>query len=199
MALSDRPYGPVSRGAGIPPIALNAQATSSGQQNSTLPVLTSLITTAETQILSGPIPQQPLSCAIPPSTAIEQTEFDVWASGYIKTEASGTVAIKLYAGTSTTISSNVELGTSGTVTQNTSTAPFWIHARCIYDSVSGLLCGTVEAYVNKTKVAEVTFLNFPTGLNNGNSPVAAFSLTATSSGATSGTPTTVNIQKFTCG
>lgn len=199
MALSDRPFGPTSRGAGIPPIGLNQPATAAGQQSSTLPVLATLTATAETQILSGPVPTQPLSIAIPPATALEQTKFDLYASGYIETTANGTVTIKLYEGVSTTIGSNLLLGSSGAVTQNTATAPWWLHAELIYDSVSGLLCGTVEFYINKTLVARVTLSNFPTGVNNDNDPVVEFSLTATSSGAGANTPTTVNVQKFTCG
>ena len=199
MSLADRPYGPVGRGAGIPPVSLNTQATASGQQTPTLPIELVLTGTTETIILGGPVPQIPLSCAIPPATGLEQTPFDVWASGYIKTTAAGTVTLNLYEGTSTTIASNIKLGTSGAVTQNTTTAPWYLHARCIYDSVSGLLTGTVEAYVNKTLVATATFLNFPTGINNEDSPVVAFSLSATSSGATAGTPTTINVQKFSCG
>jgi len=183
----------------VPPLGLNVQATAAGQQSATLPVTQSVVSTAQTQILSGPVPQIPLSCAVPPSTALEQTAFDFWASGYIATTASGTVTLDLYSGVSTTIGSNTLLGSSGAITQNTATAPFWLHARLIYDSVSGLLCGDVEAYVNKVKVAAVTLSNFPTGISNTNDPVAQFSMTIASSGATSGTPTTINVQKFTCG
>jgi hypothetical protein len=200
MALSDRPYGPVGRGAGIPPVALNAQATASGQQSSTLPVVANVVGTAETQILSGPVPQLPLSCAIPPATALEQTVFDVWVSGNITTKVTGTLAISLYEGDNTVIADNVKLGTTGAVNQiGSQTTPFYLHARLIYDSVGGLMCGTVEGYINKTAVAAATLLNFPIDIDNDNSPVATFSLTATCSTASPTNPVEINIQKFTCG
>lgn len=200
MALSDRPFGPTSRGTAVPPIALNEQATSlPAATGSPLPVTQVLTGTAETLVLVGPLPQVPLLCQVPPATALEQTVFDFWASGYLETTASGNVTLKVYEGTSATVGSNTLLGSSGTVAQATTTAPFWIHMRLIYDSVSGLLCGDVEFYVNKTKVASVTLSNFVTGVDNLVDPVASFCITLTSSGAGSGTPTTINVQKFTCG
>lgn len=201
MALSDRPYGPVSRGTAVPPVALNTQATSAGQQNPTLAVLQSIVGTAETQILSGPLPLAPLSCAIPPATQLEQTQFKVYASGYIATTASGTITLSLYSGVSTTIGSNTLLKASSAVTQNSATSPWWIEGTLIYDSVSGTLTGVVGFYINKVLVASATLANFPTGINNlnPNGPVVQFSLTIASSGAGSGTPTTINVQKFSCG
>lgn len=202
MALLDRPFGPVSRGAAVPPVALNTQATSAGQQNPVLPLLQSIVSTAETQILSGPLPLVPLNCAVPPATQLEQTPFDVSASGYITTTASGTITLSLYSGISTTIGSNTLLKASSAVTQNTATSPYWVRGKLIYDSVSGTLTGTVEFYINKVLVASATLTNFPTGINNlspTGAAVVQFSLTITSSGAASGTPTTINVQKFSCG
>lgn len=201
MALSDRPYGPVSRGAVVPPVALNTQATSAGQQTPTLPVLQSIVATAETQILAGPTPLLPLSCAIPVATENEQKRFSFDASGYITTTASGNITLTLYSGVSTTIGSNTLLKASSATSQASLTAPWWIHADLIYDSVSGLLCGKVEFYINKTLIAATTLTNFPTGINNLNAsgPVVQFSMTITSSGAGSGTPTTINVANFTCG
>lgn len=198
-AVSDRPFGPTTRATTVPPFALNTQAVAAGQQNVILPVSQTVAGTAETQIVSGQQPTLPISIAIPPATALEQTVFDLWASGVITTTASGNITLKLYEGVSATIGSNTLLGSSGTVAQATASAPFWVHARLIYDSVSGLLCGDVEFYVNKTKVASVTLSNFVTGISNLGDPVANFSLTITSSGATAGTLTTINLQKFSVG
>ena len=90
-------------------------------------------------------------------------------------------------------------GTSSTTTQNSATAPFWIHAKLLYDSVSGLLTGTVDFYINKVITASVTLSNFITGISDANDPVTSFSFSVTSSGAASGTPTTINVQAFTAG
>jgi hypothetical protein len=192
-------FAPVSRGAVVPPVALNTQATAVGQQTSTLPLLQSIVSTAETQILSGPVPQIPLSCALHPSTQSEQVKFNFDASGYITTTASGNITLSLYAGVSTTIGSNTLLKASSATSQASTTAPWWCHADLIYDSVSGLLCGTVQFYINKVLVAAATLTNFPTGINNANDPVEQFSMTITSSGAGSGTPTTINVANFSCG
>ena len=122
--------------------------------------------------------------------------------------ASGNVTIKLYEGSSETIGSNTLLGSSGAIAQASLTESFWVHARLIFDSVSGILAGDIEFYVNKTKVASVTLSNFPTGFLNQGNPSAnpptvavlpTFTLTFTSSGAAGGTLTTVNIQKFSVG
>lgn len=205
MTLAINKWGPVSRGAVVPPVALNTQATAAGQQTATLPVLQTLVATTETQILAGPTPLLPLSSAVHPSTQTEQVKFNFDASGYVTTTASGTITLSLYSGVSTTIGSNTLLKASSAVTQNGSTgsgavtAPWWIHADLIYDSVSGLLCGTVGFYINKTLVATATLANFPTAVNNANDPVVQFSMTATSSGAGSGTPTTINVANFSCG
>lgn len=198
-AVSDRPFGPTTRATSVPPFALNTQATANGQQNSILPVLQTLAGTAEVQIASGQLPTAPISIAIPPATALEQTVFDLWWSGYITTTASGNITLKVYEGNSTTIGSNTLLGSSGAIAQASETAPFWAHATLVYDSVSGKLDGKIEFFVNHTLVAAVAVSNTVTGVSNLGDPVAVFTLTATSSGATSGTLTTINTQKFSVG
>ncbi len=196
MALSDRPYGPTSGAASVAnQTSMNAQAAEPGP----LPAVLTLVSSTETVVPSTGNAAVPLTIAIPPDTAMEQTVLDLFASGYIKTLALGTVTVKVYEGTSETVASDTLLGTSGAVTQNTATAPFFAHARLIYDSVSGLLCGDIEFYVNEVKVASATLSNFVTGLKNSNSPVATFLLSVASSGATSTYPTTVNVNKFSVG
>lgn len=199
MTLAINRFGPVSRGAVVPPAALNTQATAVGQQTSTLPLLQSIAGTAETQILSGPVPQTPLSCAMHPSTQSEQVKFNFDWSGYIQTRASGNITLTLYAGVSTTIGSNTLLKASTATAQATAIAPYWVHADLIYDSVSGLLCGKVEFYINKVLTASATLTNFPTGISNLGDPVVQFSATITSSGAAPTTLTDINVANFSCG
>lgn len=209
MALSDRPYGPNSGAASVANIIpLNQQATQTQTLAGILPILFTLGAATQTIAPSAPNAAVPLSVQVLPDTQIEQTPFDVWASGYIQTRASGTLTIDLYEGSSETIGSNTLLGTSGAVTQNTAIAAWWAHARLIFDSVSGTLVGDIEFYVNKTKVASVTLSNFPTGFLNQGNPSAnpptvavlpSFTLTFASSGAAGGALTTVNIQKFSAG
>lgn len=199
MALSDRPFAPTTRATTVPPFALNTQAVAAGQQNVILSVLQTLAGTGETQIVSGQLPTAPISVAIPPATANEQTVIDLFWSGYVQTTASGNITLKVYSGNSTTIGSNVLLGSSGAIAQATSAAPFWAHATLVYDSVSGKLDGKIEFFVNHTLVAAVAISNTVTGVSNLSNPVAVFTLTAQSSGATAGTLTTINTQKFSVG
>lgn len=206
MPLSDRPFGITTRATTVPPTTLNTQATGgTNQANNIAPVQQVLTGTAETQLVSGQLPTAPLSIAIPPATNLEQSPFDLYWSGSVTTTSTTNLTAKVYAGVSTTIGSNTLLGSSGAIAQNGTTgtgavtAPFWAHARLIYDSVSGLLCGDIEFYVNKTKVASVTLSNFPTGISNLGDPVAQFSLTLQSSAGGAGTPTTINTQKFSVG
>jgi hypothetical protein len=187
-------------------VPLNQQATQTQTLSGVLPALLSLIATAETLIPSQPNNAVPLSIQVPPDTQIEQTVFDLWASGYAKTTASGTLTFKLYEGAA--IAGGNLLGSSGAITQNSATASWWIHCRLIFDSVSGVLAGDIEFYVNKTKVASVTLSNFVGGFLNAGNPSAnpptnavlpEFVISVASSGAGSGTPTTINVEKFSCG
>lgn len=209
MALSDRPYGPNSQAASVAnQIPLNQQATQTQTNSGPLPVQFNLVAATQTIAPSAPNPAVPLTTQIPPDTQLEQTVFDLWASGYIQTRATSTITIDIYEGSSETIASNVLLGSSGAVNQNTAIAAWWAHARLIFDSVSGTMAGDVEFYVNKTKVATVTLSNFPTGFLNQGNPSAnpptvanlpSFTLTFAASGATGLLPTTVNVQKFSVG
>jgi hypothetical protein len=209
MALSDRPYGPTSGAASVAnQIPLNQQATQTQTLAGPLPVQFNLVAATQTIAPSAPNPAVPLTAPMQPDTQIEQTVFDLFASGYIQTRAAGTITIDVYEGGSETIASNILLGTSGAVTQNTAIATWFAHAQLIFDSVSGVLAGTIDFYVNKTMVAKATLSNFPNGfLNQGNpsanpptvSNLPSFTLTFASSGATAPLPTTVNVQKFSVG
>lgn len=209
MALSDRPYGPTSGAASVAnQIPLNQQATQTQTLAGVLPVEFTLAAATETIAPSAPNAAVPLSIQVPPDTQIEQTVFDLWASGVIETTAAGNITVKLYEGSNETIADNTLLGSSGAIAQASATASWFLHARLNIESVTGVLSGDIEFYVNKTKVASVTLSNFPSGFLNQGNPSAnpptvanlpSFTLTFTSSGATAGTLTTVNIQKFSCG
>ena len=202
--LWDRQYGPVSGAASVAnQIPLNTQ----GNQPGVLPALQVVTATSETLIVAPINPAVALSVTLGPDTQIEQTPFEVNISGYIKTTASGTVTLKLYEGTAI-VSGNL-LKSSGAVTQNAATAAFYIQAKLMFDSISGNLVGSVKFYINEGIVAETTLTNFVNGpfLNAGNPganpPTVAllptFCFSITSSGAGSGTATTINVQKFSCG
>lgn len=208
--LADRQWGPVSGSANVAnQIPMNTEAQPTGP----LPATLSLTSSTETLVPSVNVATIPLSCAMHPDTGLEQTPVDLWASGLITTGTTTNITLKLYEGT--TITSGNLMGTSGTVAQNGTTgarvtAAFWIHARLIFDSVSGTLAGTIDFYINKTIVASVTLSNFLTGfLNQGNPsanpPTASllpqFVISVISSGATSSTNagTFVNVQKFSVG
>lgn len=215
MPLSDRPYGP-SLGGSSPSasLALNVQATNPGGPTAgPLPVTQAITSTAETLILGYPIAAAvALFCALGPDTTLEQSAFDLYISGIIQTSNTTNVTLKVYQGL--VISAGQLLGSSGAIAQNgtslavQNTASFIIHAQLIFDSVSGVLAGKIEFYVNKTVVAFVTLSNFVAGfLNVGNpnanpptvSNLPVFCLSLTSSAATALLPTTITVSKFSAG
>jgi len=209
MALSDRPNGPVSQAATVPnQIPMNTQAGQAGP----LPATQAIVSTAETLILSPELATVALMCALGPDTTIEQTVFDFFASGIIETTNATNVTIKIYEGA--VIAAGNLLGSSGAIAQNGASvavpnvAAWFAHASLIFDSVSGVLAGTIEFYVNKTIVAKVTLSNFVAGFANTGNPSAnpptypnlpSFCMSLTSSAATALLPTTINVQKFTVG
>jgi hypothetical protein len=165
-----------------------------------LPAAQAITVATESIILAPANPTGALTAVLGPFTALEQTVFDVIASGFITTKAAGTIALGLYAGASATVVAGSLLHkTAAAVTQNTTTAPWWIHAMLIYDSVSSKLQGKCGGTINNVIDPEIAISNVPTGISNLANPVATFSLSITSSGAAPGTPTTINVQKFNAG
>lgn len=208
--LRDRQWGPVSGSANVAnQIPMNTEATPTGP----LPATLTLTSSTETLVPSVNVATVPLSVAMHPDTALEQTFVDLYASGIATTGTTTNLTFKLYEGL--TITSGNLMGTSGAIAQNGTTSvrvtAFWeIHARLAIDSVSGTLVGSIDFYVNKGIVASVTLSNFLTGfLNQGNPsanpPTASllpqFVITVTSSGATASTnaSTVINVQKFSIG
>ncbi|MGA9668431.1 MAG: hypothetical protein WBQ94_04440 [Terracidiphilus sp.] len=196
MSLWNRPNGPVSPAANsATATALNTQAAISGP----LPLAVSITSATEAKILTAL--GTALTVALQPDSEFEQTVFDICVSGYIKTTASGTIAIGVYADSGTTVTAgNLLHKTASATTQNTATAPFFIQGRLIYDSVSGKLTGKIGGMINNVIDPDIAISNVLTGISNTTvaGPVA-FSLSVTSSGALTTAITTVNIQRFSVG
>jgi hypothetical protein len=198
MSLWDRPYGPTTGAASsAAQTALNAQAAG----NSVLPVSQTFVAATEAKILNPFNSAVALNIPLPPDTAMEQTVWDVSVSGYIKTGASGTIALGLYADALAAVTAgNLLHKTASAVTQNSATAPFFIHGKFVYDSVSGKLTGQVGGMINNVIDPEIAVSNVLTGISNLANPVLNLSLSVTSSGAGAGAAaTTINIQKFNAG
>lgn len=203
MSLWDRPNGPNTGAASVAnQIPMNSQAALPGP----LPSLFTINSTAETLVPNPVNLGVALTCALEPDTAIEQTIFNVVASGYIKTTSTTNITLKLYEGAA--IASGNLLKASTATAQNSATAAFFIKAELIFDSVSGILAGTVKFYINETVIAETTLTNFVAGFENNSNPSAnppitpnlpVFCFSVTSSAADGTHLTTVNVQKFSCG
>jgi len=202
MALSRRPYGPSPANvSGQNVFAQNVQAT---LNQGVLPALQS-ITVATEVVLTNPLNSaQLLGVPLPPKIGNEQIPIDVNWSGYIKTLASSNVTLKLYSGVSATVGSDTALATSGSVAVNTTSCPFFLHIKGIYDSVSGKFQGYYDGQLNATVISPTTLTAVPTGVTDagtGTPPqyVLSFLASVTSSGSTPTFPTTVNTQDFSAG
>jgi hypothetical protein len=137
---------------------------------------------------------QALVVNIPPNGPLEQEPFELVASGILEPAQSSTATIKLWSGTSTTVGSDTLLGSSGALTAFTRKTPWSMSAKLQYDSVSGLLAGTIEFVANNVIVARVAISNVITGVNNTNNPVASFVLSAAFGTATA--PNTIVVKDF---
>lgn len=197
MSLWDRPNGPQTIAASSSAQAgLNVQASLAAL----FPAILALIATAEVVVPNPENVAIALICPLPPNQpSLEQTLFNVIASGYLTTTNSTNVTLKLYQGTSLTPGSDNLLGTSGAIAQNTASAPWAIKAELLYDSVSGKLTGSIRFLLNNSFVAEVAVSTVVTGISNLKNPVANFLISATSSAAAGGNPTTVVVTKFSAG
>ena len=83
--------------------------------------------------------------------ANEQSDLVLEVCGYIKTTASGSIALGLYADAGISVTSgNLLHKTASAVTQNSASAPFSIRAVFRYDSVSGKLTGECKQSINNT-------------------------------------------------
>jgi hypothetical protein len=144
---SNRLFGP----SGIPGAAGQlAQNVQGSVAPAPLPAKQTVTVNTETVINNPALSAQPLLVSIPASALLEQNIFEIHASGYIKCNASSTLTLKLYSGSSATVGSDTLLKSSGAVSAFQATVPFYIIAQLVYDSVSGKLGGTVKFMVNNT-------------------------------------------------
>jgi hypothetical protein len=197
MALLQRPYGPAPANvSGQNVFAQNIQA---ALAQGVLPAKQSIIVTTENVLLNPLNSAQLLAVSLPPKVGLEQIPLDINCSGYVTTTNAGNVTLKLYSGTSATVGNDKALGSTGAVAMGTLTGPFMLHARGVYDSVSGLFVGFFESLLYETLVAPTVFSAFQTGVSDSVTPVLTFLVSITTSGAASGTPTTINVQNFSAG
>jgi hypothetical protein len=179
---------------------LFAQSVQAALAQGILPALQSIIATSETVLISPLNSANLLVVPIPPKVGLEQVAFDVNWSGYVKTTNAGNVTLKLYSGTSATVGNDTALATTGAIAVTTTSCPFFLHLKGSYDSVSGKFQGYYDGQLNGTVISPTTFTAVPTGISDaggtGNAPVLSFLASITSSGAASGTPTTINTQNF---
>lgn len=197
MGIFDRPQGPTAPAANsTTQQALNTQAAAT---IGPLPAQLLLASSAEAIVANPLNALLALTVALPPNTQNEQSELVLAASGYIKTTSTTNITAKVYSGTSLTPGSNTSIATSGTVAQNTATAPFLLRIHLVYDTVSGKLGGWFKFLINNTLVAEGALSNVVTGISNTGNPVASFCLSFTSSGADGTHITTINVARFSVG
>jgi hypothetical protein len=194
MSIWDPEFGPLTGAAQSAQMTtLNAQQ----QGNAVLPTSFSVTSSTEAVI---PNPQNltaALLVPLPPNLpGVEKTPMDFIASGELKTLASGTIDLKIYSGISTTVGSDTKIADSGAVTQNTATAAFEFHVHFVLDSTPGTIGGWFEGFINNTLIARTALSSVLSGLSNAANPVINLLMSLTSSGATSGNPTTITLQKF---
>ena len=197
MALSQRPYGPSS---GIPS-GLNATTENNVTvNNSALPATIggTAAGTTETVVPNGATSSVALVAAIPGKSGLEQIPFKIQASGYCKVNATTTTfTIKLYSGTSLTVASNTLLKSSGAITPNETSFPWFLEGTAIYDSNSGRMGGIITFCIDNQLVATAAFANVVASISDSNNPVLSFALTGTFSA--SNAANLLSVQAFSVG
>jgi hypothetical protein len=194
----DRPFGPTTTAASsavATPLNIQA-ATAAGP----LPATQSVTSATEVKILNPLNPLAALTIALRPNENNEQTLLDLLVSGVITTKTTTNISLGIYAdGLTTIVAGNLLHKTATPVAQNSVSAPFFVHAQLIYDSVSGKLHGKCDGMVNNTLDPGIAFTNVPVGISNSGATVATFSVSVISSAATAPNPTTITITKFSVG
>lgn len=202
--LSQRPWGP---SAGNPTgVNINALNETDSPPSGPLPAVQAVAVSTEVAILNpalannaDPAMEGVLAVSIPPNSPTEKLEFDLFISGRITTAGNYTATLKLYGGAAPTGTpgSDTQVATSGAVTVNNTTEPFWLQLQLVYDSTSGKMRGQFKGQVGNTVVAATTLSNSPTGIENSNDPVASFYPTITFSGANA--ENTIEVDAFSIG
>ena len=117
------------------------------------------------------ISTNPVVIAVPGSGRLEQKKFRVLASGYATTAAATTTfQAGFFVGQSLTVGNNTSLGLLTATVINAATAPWWIEASLVFDSVSGKLQGQFAGMINNTIEAAAVLTNVVTGINGTNAP-----------------------------
>lgn len=175
-------YTPSPAGS-MPATLINAGTTE-------LPVLNPAIINPLTAPTNPGLATTPLMLLIPSGNAIELEEWDAVFAGVLTTTATSTATLKMYfvpnativAGTAATLANSTVIGTSGAVNQNTARTPLIVKlTRCIFDSVSGKLVGSIQFVVNGVVGAAAAFSTIVTSVNNANDPIFGLMLTLTPS------------------
>jgi len=157
--MSNRLFGP----SGAPGSAGSLAINTAGAASPVLPATQVVTVNTETVILNPANTTVPLLASLPAGANYDGIPLKFRASGKVHTAGSYTVTLKLYEGTSLTVGSDTLLKTSGAITAFTGDSNWWIEAAFEYDSVSGLMNGTIQFMVNNTLVATAAFTNVPSG------------------------------------
>lgn len=201
MPNSQRAWGPsTGQPTGVNENALNMQA---GTNPPPVPMTQAVTVNTETVInnpaLTSETPATPLYVSIPPNSPTEKLEFDLFISGSITTGGDYTATLKLYgdAVPTGTPGDDTAVATSGAVTINDTTEPFWLQLKLVYDTVSGKMRGQYSGQVGNTAVAATTLTASPTGIENSNDPVISFYPTITFGTANAGN--SILVEAFSVG
>lgn len=146
--------------------------------------------TAEAQFLTasaqnGVAAGTRLICYTPGSNQLKQRRFVVRVGGRVTGGTTTNFTGKLYWGTSSTISSNTSIATTGAIAVNSGSGQWELVAELTWDSTSAKIGGTFQGHVNATAVARVVLSNLPTTVDlSGESTSNGFTVTGTFSSGT---------------
>jgi hypothetical protein len=109
----------------------------------------------------------PVVLTAPGGGVLEQKKFLVRGSGYCTTAGAFTALVGLYAGivAPTLAAPGTLIAVSTARAVGTTTAPWWIEAELIFDSVSGKLQGVQSALVNNLYDAKAALAAVVAGIN----------------------------------
>ena len=110
---------------------------------------------------------------VPGTGRLPRRQFIVQLSGIINNAgaaANGTIALAV--GTDTNTANDTIIAPTGALAIPAATAvPFWLAARLVYTSVSGVLYGNFDGQIGNVLVSKAGILANPGGLNDANEPV----------------------------
>lgn len=120
----------------------------------------------------------PCTVPVPGKLALEGKQFTVRAEGYALTAGAYTLKATLLAGlvipaTPFTATNWTVLGAGTARAIATTYAPWWIEAKCQFDSVSGIMHGAFSQLVNNLYDAYAALAATVTGINGSNTTLAS--------------------------